>query len=425
MPDERQVPPERPPIALEPAPGRESPALRQSGRKVGRRLFGFGVLAILLGSLALGVWQHYQRNRQMTATNQALRDFVPTVQVDEVRASGDTIVVSLPATTLGFETANIFARASGYIAKRLVDIGSQVKAGDLLVQIAAPEIEDQIRQAQATLAQDEATLGQTTANLELARITAARSAALAPQGYTSRQQADTDRLNYQAQQHAAAVAQAAIKAQQAQLTVLGQTKAYQQVVAPFDGVVTQRNIDVGSLVQADAASGTSLFTMVHSEVIRVQLYVPQDDAYGLTPGVDAVVHVPEIPGHDFPGKVTRIADALQPGTRTLLTEIDVANPEGLLRPGIYCTVELKIPRRSPSFVVPGAAIIFNRDGLQVAAVEDGKVHIKKITVVRDLGTEVEASEGVTNGEQVVLNPTVNLAEGSRVEIRADGATRSP
>jgi RND family efflux transporter MFP subunit len=424
MPDERQVPPAGPPIALEPPPARESPALPRSGRKVGRRLFGLGVLAILLGSLALGVWQHYQRDRQVTATNHALRDFVPKVRVDEVRASSDTIVVSLPATTLGFETANIYGRVSGYVAKRLVDIGSRVKAGDLLVEIAGPEIEDQIRQAEATLAQAQATSGQTTANLELARITAARSAALAPQGYTSRQQADTDRLNYQAQQQAAAVAQASIKAQQAQLTVLGQQKVYQRVVAPFDGVVTQRNIDVGSLVQADAASGTSLFTMVHSDVIRVQLYVPQDNAYGLTSGVDAVVHVPELPGHDFPGKVTRIADALQPGTRTLLSEIDVPNPDGLLRPGIYCTVQLKIPRRSPSFVVPGAAIIFNRDGLQVAAVEDGKVHMKKITVVRDLGTEVEASEGVTNGERVVINPTVDLAEGSRVEIR-DGAIRAP
>ncbi len=142
----------------------------------------------------------------------------------------------------------------------------------------------------------------------------------------TQQQGDTDRLNLQAREAAVAVAEANIKAQDAQLRVLNQQKTYQSVVAPFDGVITQRNIDVGSLVQADATSGTFLFTLMHSDVLRIQLYVPQDEAFGIAPGVAAVVHVPEMPGRDFPGTVTRIADALQPGTRTLLTEIDVPNP---------------------------------------------------------------------------------------------------
>ena len=134
------------------------------------------------------------------------------------------------------------------------------------------------------------------------------------------------------------------------------------MVAPFDGVITQRNIDVGSLVQADATSGTFMFTIMQSNVIRTQVYVPQDQAFGLDPGVEAVVRVPEIPGRAFPGKVTRIADALQPGTRTLLTEIDVPNPDDALSPGVYCTVELHIPRKVPSLIVPAEAIIFNADG---------------------------------------------------------------
>ena len=357
MPYEGQ-PPQRPTPELSAAADRQRPRPRRAART----MVALGVLALLVGSLVIGLLQHYGRYSQAMATAAEQREFVPLVRVKEVRASDDIMLVTLPATTLGFETANIYGRASGYISKRQVDIGSRVKAGDLLVEITAPELDHQIAQAEATLAQVTATLAQTEANRELARVTAERSATLAPQGAASRQQADNDRLAYRAQQQAAIAQEATIKAQQAQLMVLRQQKIYQQVVAPFEGVVTQRNIDVGSLVQADAASGTPLFAMVHSAVIRVQLYVPQDQAFGLMPGAAAVVRVPEIPGRAFPGTVTRIADALQPGTRTLLTEIDVPNHDGTLRPGIYCTVQLKIPRRTPSLIVPGPAIIFNQCG---------------------------------------------------------------
>src|SRR5208337_462927 len=284
--------------------------------------------------------------------------------------------------------ANIYARASGYINKRYVDIGSRVKTGQLLVEITAPEVDDQIAQAEATLVQTKASLRQVSANRELARVTNGRTTILVGEGWATKQQGDTDRLTYEAQQHAAQVAEANIQAQQAQLNVLRQQKLYQQVVAPFDGVVTQRNIDVGSLVQADATSGTFMFALTQSDVMRVRLYVPQDAAIGVKPGVDAVVRVPEIPDHSFPGKVARIADALDPATRTLMTEIDVPNPDGELSPGTYCTVELKVPRRTPSLIVPAGAIVFDRDGLHVLVVEDGVAHSRKITEIRDLGTEV-------------------------------------
>src|SRR5258708_35914540 len=152
-----------------------------------------------------------------------------------------------------------------------------------------------------------------------------------------------------AQQAAVAVAEANVVAEEAQLQVLHQQKMYQRVVAPFDGVITQRNVDIGSLVQADATSGTFMFTIMQGNVIRTQVFVPQDQAFGLRPGIEAVVHVPEIPNRTFPGEVTRIANALQPGSRTLLTEIDIPNPDGTLSPGIYCTIELHIPRNTPSF----------------------------------------------------------------------------
>jgi RND family efflux transporter MFP subunit len=301
------------------------------------------------------------------------------------------------------------------VARRAVDIGDHVKAGDLLAEVTAPELDHQIAQAQATMLQTEAALRQAEANREIAKVTWERDSKLLEKGWVTKQQGDQERLTLLAQESAVAVARANLEAQKAQLLVLDQRKAYQRVVAPFDGVVTARNIDNGSLVSGDATGGTSMFTMMHSDMIRIQLYVPQDQAFGLKPGVEATVRVPELPGQDFKGTVTRLASALQPGTRTLLTEIDVPNTDGRLTPGTYCQVELKIPRRTPSLIVPAEAIIFNRTGLNVAVVEAGHVHIRKVTLVRDMGTTVEISEGVKEGDQVILNPPVNVAEGQTVK----------
>jgi RND family efflux transporter MFP subunit len=377
----------------------------------GRLLFGAVALLLLLGGLGTGAWRQYQAQLMLAGTAAQNRDFVPAVRVATVRASDGFTTVSLPATTTAFEAANIFARTSGYVEKRYVDIGDKVKAGGLLAEITAPELDHQIAQAQATLTQDQATLQQTQASRELAQVTNKRDSNLVKQGWLTLQQGDNDRLTLAAQQAAVGVAQSNINAQEAQIRILGQEKAYQRVVAPFDGVVTQRNIDNGSLVQSGS---TLMFTVMHSNVIRIQLFVPQDEAFGVTPGIDAVVHVPEIPDRSFPGKVTRIASALQPGSRTLLTEIDVPNPDGALSPGIYSTVELHIPRRTPALVVPADAVVFDQDGLHVAVVEGGTVHLQKISIARDFGKEVEVHEGVKAGDQVILNPMINLLDGSKV-----------
>jgi RND family efflux transporter MFP subunit len=388
----------------------------------GKRRYGGIVLAvsailILAAAVALGSWRSYALYREALSTAQQRRDFVPSLRAASIQSSDDVVLVTLPATTSAFESANIFARASGYIDKRNVDIGDHVKQGQLLAEIAAPELDHQIAQAEGTLVQLQAALQQARANAELAQVTWNRDRPLVEQGWATKQQGTVDVQTLRAQEAAVGVAQGNVTAQQAQLLVLKQQKAYQQVIAPFDGVITQRNIDVGSLVQADAVSSTFLFTIQQSNVIRAQVYVPQDEAFGLAPGVEAVIRVPEIPDRAFRGKVTRIADALQPGTRTLLTEVDIPNPDGLLTSGIYCTVELHVPRKVPSLLVPANAIIFNSDGMQVAVVKDGVVHIRKISVGRDLGTTVEASAGVAPGDQVILNPPVDLTEGSKVTIR--------
>jgi RND family efflux transporter MFP subunit len=407
-----------------PAPSSPTPSSKTKPRAPRRwagRLFGWGAFLLLAGGLGIGGWRYYSQQRQTLETAQQRRDFVPSMRVATVKASEPNRSVTLPATTLAFTAANIYARASGYIVERKVDIGDHVRQGQLLAQITAPELDHQIAQNQATLAQNNAAVKQAEASQELARVTWQRNGTLVRQGWVTQQQGDTDRLTLQAQQAAVDAAKQLAAAQEGLLSVLRQQKSYQSVVAPFDGIVTQRNINIGDLVQADAASGTFMFSVMQSDVIRTQVYVPQDQAFGLKPGVEAVIRVPEIPNRTFAGKVTRIANALQPGTRTLLTEIDIPNPDGALSPGIYCTVELHIPQTTPTLLVPSEAIIFNRNGLQVAVMEDGVARIRTISVARDLGTQVEVRDGIKPGDRVVLNPPVDLADGSKIQTRPPAA----
>jgi RND family efflux transporter MFP subunit len=397
-----------------------TPPQSGGGGKIGRRAgyFGIGVLVLLAGALGLGGWGAYNEKHSALQTSENHRAFVPKVRVAEAKDTGDTIKVSLPATTQAFTTANIFARASGYIDKRPADIGDRVKTNQLLAEITAPELDHQIEQAQATLELNKATLRQNQANMDLAQITWNRDKPLVAEGWTTRQQGSIDQQNLKALEASVGVAKENIAAQAALLRVLNQQKAYQTVAAPFDGVVTQRNIDVGSLVQADATSGTFMFTVMQTNIIRAFVYVPQDQAIGVEPGVEAVIHIPEMPNRTFPGKVTRTANSLQPDTRTLLTEIDVPNPDGALPPGAYGSVELHIPRKEPSLMIPADAVVFDGDGLHAAVLEDGVVHYRKITVARDFGTEVEVSSGLAKGDRVVRTPAVDLADGARVDAQA-------
>ena len=392
------------------------PAVR---RRWGGRLFAMGALLLLVVGVALGVWGYYSRQSQVMATAEQQRDFVPTLRVAAVVATPGVNPVTLPATTAAFAQANIYARATGFIDKRSVDIGDRVKQGEQLASLAVPELDDQIKQNEATLNQLKSALDQAQATLKLDQVTWDRDRPLVGQGWATQQQGTIDVQTLKAQEAQVSLAQANVAAQEKLLSVLHQNRDYASVVAPFDGVITQRNVDVGSLVQGNANTGTFMFEIMQEDVIRVFVYVPQDSAIGVVPGVAATVHVPEIPNREFPGKVTRIANALQSGTRTLLTEIDIQNSDMALAPGIYCTVELEIPRKAPSFVVPAEAIIFNRNGLQVAVVHDGKAEIRTLKVTRDFGTWVEADVGVSSGDHVILDPPVNLADGDKVQISPD------
>jgi RND family efflux transporter MFP subunit len=391
-------------------PGQRRPVRRRRGGG----LFALGGFVLLASGLSLGGWKDYSLKHQVMATAREERDFVPSLHVATVEANTGSISVTLPGTTAAFAAANVYARATGYIAKRNVDIGDHVKKGELLAELAVPEIDDQISQNEATLEQLKAAVQQAQANATLAQATWGRDKPLLRDGWVTGHQGDIDLQTVKADEAAVSVAQANVAAQERLLSVLHQNRDYASVVAPFDGVITQRNVDVGSLVQGNANTGTFMFEIMQKDVIRVWVYVPQDTAFGIAPGVDAIVRVPELPDREFAGRVTRISDALQSGTRTLLTEIDIPNPDGALASGIYCSVELKVPRKTPSLLVPADAIIFNRNGIQVAVANHGKVEMRKIDVKRDLGTRVEVDSGIRAGDQVILNPPVALADGNKV-----------
>lgn len=388
-------------------------------------LLTVSLVSLLASAIGVGAWQLHERDMDAKAAARLRIAAVPTVRTADVRAVGEERSVRLPATTTAFASANVFARASGYVEQRYVDIGDQVRAGDLLATIVAPELDHQISQAEATLVQLQAALQQAEANQELARVTWDRDSPLVRDGWLPQQRGTVDVQTLKASEAAVGVARANVAAQEALLKVLRQEKAYQRVAAPFDGIVTQRNIDIGSLVQADAVSATFMFTLQQSTVIRTQVFVPQDAAVGVRPGIKAVITVPELPEHRFAGTVTRTADSLQPGTRTLLTEIDIANPDRVLQPGTYAMAEILVPRAVPALLVPAGALVFNQNGQQVAVVENGVARLRRITVFRDLGTEVEVRDGVKPGDRVILNPAVDLRDGDRVNIAPGAAVRQP
>jgi RND family efflux transporter MFP subunit len=396
----------------EPEQSPADPARERRRRRAGRLLGVAGVsgLALLVG---LGVQGHLQRDAAAAATLVAQRDAVPVVRTEILKAVDTPREIELPGSTQAFNTATLYARATGYISKRNVDIGSRVHAGDVLAVIAAPDLDQQLAEARASLVQLQANVVQTQANLKVSQDNAWRSRQTARDGWTSQQQADVDRDTLSASTAAVAVARANVLAQQAQVGRLEQLTSFERVLAPFDGVITSRQIDVGSLVTANENSGTPLFSIAHTAVLRVQIYVPQDDYFGMKDGDEAEVTVPELPGRVFQGRLARNATALQPDTRTVLAEVDVENRDGVLAPGVYTVVHLHEPRQYPVISVPSQATIFDKDGLQAAVYDKGLIHLHRLDVAADDGATVEVRAGLHAGEQLILDPPIGATDGMR------------
>jgi RND family efflux transporter MFP subunit len=374
-------------------------------------LVALGVAA----AVGYGIYGRDLRDQASHSELETRKDRVPEVRIEKIKAVTTPKEYHLPATTQAFDSATIYARQSGYIAQRMVDIGSRVKSGDLLAVISAPEVDDQLTQARAQLLQMQASLEQTEANRALANATNNRFTPLVQQGWETKQTGDQYHYNLAAQNAAVNVAKSNIQAQKAQVARLERLQSYERVVAPFDGVITQRNIDVGSLVTADASSGTPLFAASHDNVLRVQVYVPQEVALQLKPGMLATLDVPELPGRSFTGKVARTANALNPSTRTLLVEADINNPDRTLSPGLYGTVHYLIPRSAPVMIVPSSAIIFDQHGMQVATYLDGVAHLQKVGIGEDNGAQVQIATGLSQGQDIIVNPPAGLSSGAKVK----------
>jgi len=392
----------------------DDPALR---RRRKRAVTGAGLLVFLAVAafIAYGAYARRERDQAAQAELVNRENRVPELRIEKVTAITAPREFHLPATTQAFDAATIYARQSGYIAERLVDIGSWVKAGDLLALISAPEVDDQLTQARDQLQQMLAALEQAEANRALANVTNNRFTPLVQQGWETKQTGDQYKYNLAAQNAAVDVAKANIQAQKAQIARLERLQSYERVVAPFDGVITLRDIDIGSLVVADANSGTPMFAIAHDNVLRVQVHVPQDVALLLKPGMEATLDVPELPGRKFEGKVARTANSLDPATRTLLVEADIENPDRTLTPGLYGTVHFLVPRPAPVMVIPSSALIFDQHGIQVATYSDGTAHLQKVVIAEDDGAQVQIGSGLTPGQDLIVNPPAGITSGAKVK----------
>lgn len=400
----------------------------QPARPARRTLFTMAALIVLaIAGAFLGGYIPRQRREAVLFTEaRAAVDSLPVANVVRVERSSPKSELVLPGNIQAVTEAPILARASGYIKRRLADIGDRVSTGQLLAEIEAPELDQEVRQAKAALQQVQSAVEQTLANLEqgktnqeLARVTAVRWANLALKGAVSRQENDQYQAQYKAQsanvqalEKAVAAARNNVAAAEANVARLTGLQGYKQVRAPFAGVVTLRNVDVGALI---TAGNTMLFRIAQKNVLRTYVNVPQANSVSVRAGQTAQLTIPDLPGRRFTGTVTRNASALDPSTRTLLTEVQVPNTDGMLLPGMYAIVDLTASRKDPPLLIPGDTLVVRSNGPQVAIVEgDHKVHFQPIQLGRDYGDRLEVLSGLEEGAEIVVNPSDFIREGAKV-----------
>ncbi len=394
------------------------------------------VVALLVIAVFTALWVVATGPRQQReqATQEARREaqVAPAVLVTKAALLPPRGDLQLPGTIQAIQDTAIYARAEGYLRKRFVDIGDAVKEGQVLAQVETPELDRQIQQAQALLSRSEAALAQakaaleqSTTQLKLSEVTAQRWNTLFSRRVVSRQEADEKQAAYdarradnQAAQANLAAADNAVRASQAELQRLMELKAFQEIRAPFSGIITSRNIDPGALIRIGASEGRELFHLAQIETVRIMINVPQTNVPAIRIGGTARITVQERPGTQFSGKIVRTASALDIATRTLLTELHVSNPDRMLLPGMYAQVRLGEARSGPVVIVSGDTLMIRSDGPQVALVgEGGKIHFQKVTLGRDYGMQTEIMTGLAGGETLVINPSDEIQEGVVVRPR--------
>lgn len=332
----------------------------------------------------------------------------PVVSVVVAARSTRAAVVTLPAAITALQDTPIYARTTGFIGSWKADIGDHVKAGQVLAVIEGPDLDQELNQARAALEQ-------ARANLEIARTSAVRWKALGEQNAVAQQDVDQKSADFTA-------ANAAVVASQANVDRLAQLKDFQQVTAPYDGVITARNAEVGALINAGA--GVEIYHIAQTEILRVMVAVPQANVRSVKVGMAVDVLVPEFPGRSFRGEVARFAGALDSGSRTLLTEVRLANPKGELFPGMFGEVRFSFPSAQPAILLPSNAAIINASGNKVAVVDaSNRIHLLPVTLGRDFGNQIEVLDGLAPGTRIVAAPRDSLFEG--VEVTPVDAEESP
>lgn len=417
-------------------------------------LFLLLVICAALAVVFFGWLPRHKRSESINEEAQERTQALPRVQAQRVRRAPSTSELAIPGTTLAFTEAHIYARASGYVARRLADIGDHVRTGQLLATIDSPDLDRQVAQAAAALQQTEASLGQLRAQQHLAQVTWERWKVLVGRGVFSRQEGDQQEANYRVSEANVAAGENLVESNRENLNRLKVLQGYERVTAPFSGVITARNIDVGALINANGsglgagspgltpglstagiqgnnqgvsgnvssnvgaatggAAGGEMFSIASIDRLRILVSVPEAYTSSIRVGQTAILSFQERPNEHMQGRVTRTSASINQNTRTLLVEVQVAN-NGKLVPGMYVVVSFRSTSQEPPLIIPGAAIVIRNAKTTVAAIENQAIHFRPITVGRDYGEQTEVTSGLQDGDVIALNVTDEIRDGSKVD----------
>jgi len=390
-----------------PQPGSGSSAVPPAHGSSRGLLIGLAVLILVALIVAAGILPRLKARAALKTETIDLA--IPTVNVMHPKQGAPHQELILPGNMQAFIDSPIYARTNGYLKKWYVDIGAHVKNGQLLADIDTPEVDQQLQQARANL-------NTAQANYRLSEITANRYQELKNTESVAKQDVDNAVGDFQAK--AAMVASA-----EYQVKYLEQLESFKEIYAPFDGVITARNTDIGALITAGSSGGvgTQLFHISAIRTLRVYVNVPQQYSQDTKPGLPADVTLQEFPGRRFKGTLVRTANSIDLSTRTLLVEVDVENPTGELLPGAYGSVHLKLPSDIPTFIIPVSALIFRAQGLQVATIgPNNRAQLSAITLGRDFGNEVEVISGISAQDSIIINPPDSIISGEEIRVAPAG-----
>ena len=378
-------------------------AIEPHAKKPGGGRAVLALFAVLL-IVAIGYGVHQRAAGERTLATTTLIASVPTVDVVHPMTGSQADDLALPGNVQAYTDTPIYARTNGYLKKWYFDIGAHVHQGDLLAVIETPEIDQQLDQSRAELERMQA-------NEQLAEVTSNRWQSLLAKHAVSQQEADQARSNLIA-------AQAAVDASQANVRRLEQLQSYERVVAPFDGIITARNTDIGDLIDAGAGSNNprELFHLDATGTLRVYASVPEVDSDAIRDGDHATLTQDANPDVKVPGTIVRNANAINDATRTLNVEVDIDNSKGILRPGAYVFVHFHLPAGGHNVTIPSNALLFRAEGLRVGVVRDGRAQLVPVTIGQDSGSSVEVTSGLAATDEVILNPSDSLLGGEQVRI---------